>query len=40
MNGLLKAGITIDRKVMADLAVNQPDAFKSLVDQAHKALAA
>lgn len=38
INGLLKAGITIDRKVMADLAVNQPEAFKSLVDQAQKAL--
>jgi large subunit ribosomal protein L20 len=38
INGLLKAGITIDRKVMADLAVNQPAAFKSLVDQAQKAL--
>ena len=38
MNGLLKAGITIDRKVMAELAVNQPAAFKSLVDQAQKAL--
>lgn len=40
INGLLKAGITIDRKVMADLAVNQPVAFKSLVEQAQKALAA
>ncbi|MBM3633113.1 MAG: 50S ribosomal protein L20 [Alphaproteobacteria bacterium] len=38
INGLLKAGITIDRKVMADLAVNQPAAFKSLVEQAQKAL--
>jgi large subunit ribosomal protein L20 len=38
INGLLKAGITIDRKVMADLAVHQPEAFKSLVDQAQKAL--
>lgn len=39
INGLLKAEITIDRKVMADLAVNQPEAFKSLVEQAQKALA-
>jgi large subunit ribosomal protein L20 len=38
VNGLLKAGISIDRKVMADLAVHQPDAFKSLVEQAQKAL--
>jgi large subunit ribosomal protein L20 len=38
INGLMHAGITIDRKVMADLAINQPEAFKSLVDQAQKAL--
>lgn len=38
MNGLLKSGITIDRKVLANLAVHQPEAFKSLVDQAQKAL--
>ena len=39
INGLIKSGITIDRKVMADLAVHQPDAFKALVSQAQKALA-
>lgn len=38
INGLMHAGITIDRKVMADLAINQPEAFKSLVEQAQKAL--
>ena len=32
--GLLKAGIEIDRKVLADLAVKEPVAFKALVDQA------
>src|SRR5476651_2117581 len=32
--GLARAGIEIDRKVLADLAVHQPEAFKSLVDQA------
>ena len=32
--GLLKAGIEIDRKVLADLAVREPSAFKALVDQA------
>jgi len=37
ISGLLKAGIEIDRKVLADLAVTQPDAFKALVDQASKA---
>jgi len=40
MNGLLKAGITMDRKIMADLAVHQPEAFKSLIDQAQEALVA
>lgn len=40
INGLLKANIQVDRKVMADLAVRQPEAFKALVDQAQKALAA
>jgi large subunit ribosomal protein L20 len=34
ISGLLKAGIDIDRKVLADLAVREPDAFKALVDQA------
>lgn len=40
VNGLAKAGIEIDRKVLADLAVNEPVAFKAIVDQAQKALAA
>ena len=39
MNGLSKAGIEIDRKVLADLAVREPAAFKNLVDQAQAALA-
>ena len=34
ISGLLKAGIEIDRKVLADLAVREPEAFKALVDQA------
>ena len=38
MNGILKAGIEIDRKVMADLAVREPAAFKALVEQAQAAL--
>lgn len=33
ISGLLKAGIEIDRKVLADLAVKEPAAFKALVDQ-------
>jgi large subunit ribosomal protein L20 len=40
INGLSKAGIQVDRKIMADLAMNQPEAFKSLVEKAKKALAA
>ncbi|WP_404381273.1 50S ribosomal protein L20 [Caenispirillum salinarum] len=38
MNGLHKAGIELDRKVLADLAVREPDAFASLVKQAEEAL--
>ena len=30
MNGILKAGIEVDRKVMADLAVREPAAFLSV----------
>jgi len=37
INGLLKAGIELDRKVLADLAMNQPDAFKAIVAQAKAA---
>ena len=39
ISGLLKAGIEIDRKVLADLAVREPVAFKALVDQAGGAAA-
>ena len=39
ISGLAKAGIELDRKVMADIAMNQPDAFKGLVAQAKSALA-
>jgi large subunit ribosomal protein L20 len=37
MDGLHKAGIEIDRKVLADLAVNDPAAFASLAEQARAA---
>lgn len=40
INGLLKAGIDIDRKLLADLAVREPVAFKAIFDQAKAALAA
>jgi len=39
MNGLNKAGIEVDRKVLSDIAVHEPEAFKALVDQAQAALA-
>ncbi|HUS09404.1 MAG TPA: 50S ribosomal protein L20 [Pyrinomonadaceae bacterium] len=38
MHGLKVAGIELDRKVLADLAVNQPDAFSAVVLQAKNAL--
>lgn len=40
MNGLKIAGIELDRKVLADLAVREPEAFKALADQAQAALSA
>ena len=39
INGLAKAGITIDRKAMAELAVNEPAAFKTLVEKVQSAIA-
>ena len=38
MNGLNKAGIDLDRKVLSDLAVKEPLSFKSLVETAQSAL--
>ena len=38
INGLDRAGVEIDRKMLADLAVREPEAFKALVDQAQSAL--
>jgi len=38
INGLSRAGIEIDRKVLADLAVREPVAFKALVEKAQAAL--
>ncbi|MCR9174399.1 MAG: 50S ribosomal protein L20 [Alphaproteobacteria bacterium] len=40
INGLKLAGIDLDRKVLADLAVREPDAFASIVEQAKAALPA
>ena len=39
MNGLSRAKIEIDRKVLSDLATKEPEAFRSLVEQAEAALA-
>ena len=38
MNGLKKAGVELDRKVLSDMAVNDPDAFAALTEVAKKAL--
>ena len=38
INGLGKAGIEVDRKVLADLAVREPEAFKALVEAAKATL--
>ena len=38
INGLNKSGIEIDRKILADIAVNNPSAFKNLVEKAQSAL--
>jgi large subunit ribosomal protein L20 len=37
MGALHKAGIEINRKVLADLAMNEPQAFKAIVQQAKNA---
>ena len=39
MNGLKKAGVELDRKVLADMAVNDAAAFAALVEVSRKALA-
>ena len=38
INGLSLAGIEVDRKVLADLAVHEPEAFGAIVAQAKAAL--
>ena len=39
IDGLNKAGIEVDRKVLADLAVHEPEAFNAIADKARAALA-
>ena len=38
MHGMKQAGIELDRKVLSDLAVREPEAFKEIVEQAQNAL--
>ena len=38
MNGLKKAGVELDRKVLSDMAINDPEAFAALAEVAKKAL--
>ena len=38
MNGLNKAGIEIDRKILSDLAITEPEAFEALVKQAQASI--
>ena len=40
INGLKEAGVELDRKALADLAVRNPEAFGALVEQAKEGLAA
>ena len=39
MSGVKRAGIELDRKVMSDIAIREPESFKALVDAAQAALA-
>jgi large subunit ribosomal protein L20 len=39
IGGLKKAGVELNRKILADLAANEPAAFTSLVDRAKAAIA-
>ena len=38
MNGLKKAGVQLDRKVLSDMAINDPAAFSAVAEVAKKAL--
>ncbi len=38
INGLNLAGITLDRKILSDLAISEPAAFAGIVEQAKNAL--
>jgi large subunit ribosomal protein L20 len=38
INGLNKSGIKLDRKILAEIAYNDPEAFKSIVKKAQSSL--
>ena len=38
MNGLKKTGLEVDRKILADLAVHDPDAFTAIAEKVRQAL--
>jgi large subunit ribosomal protein L20 len=38
IDGLAKAGVTIDRKVLSDIAITEPAAFEAIVDKVKAAL--
>ena len=38
MNGLKKAGVDLNRKMLSEIAISDPDAFKALVEKAKAAL--
>ena len=40
IDGLGKAGVTVDRKVLSDLAIREPATFQAIVEKAKAALAA
>ena len=40
IDGLAKAGVTVDRKVLSDLAIREPAAFQAIVEKAKAALPA
>jgi large subunit ribosomal protein L20 len=40
IDGLAKAGLLVDRKVLADLAIHEPAAFAAIVEKAKVAIAA
>ena len=37
INGLTNLGVEVDRKVLSDIAIKDPEGFKALIDKASKA---